>query len=128
MASIFSTIIAIFVMIPFLGYFISFILAKEIMKSHRKAVHVAIDITTFLLIVSVHFIVIAIWQTSYLWIIFLVICVVGVLFAIMYWKTKGEIDYPKVLRGFWRVNFLLFFTAYITLMVTGLILRILELY
>lgn len=128
MASIFSTIIAIFVMIPFLGYFISFILAKEIMKSHRKAVHVAIDITTFLLIVSVHFIVIAIWQTSYLWIIFLVICAVGVLFVIMYWKAKGEIDYPKVLRGFWRVNFLLFFTAYITLMITGLILRILELY
>ncbi|MGG4169681.1 DUF3397 domain-containing protein [Rossellomorea vietnamensis] len=128
MASIFSTIIAIFVMIPFLGYFISFILAKEILKSHRRAVHIAIDITTFLLIVSVHFIVLAIWKTSYLWLIFIVVCSIGGLFAIMYWKAKGEIDYPKVLRGFWRVNFLLFFTAYITLMITGLILRILELY
>jgi predicted lysophospholipase L1 biosynthesis ABC-type transport system permease subunit len=128
MASIFSTIIAIFVLIPFLGYFISFILAKEIMKNHRKAVHLAIDVTTFLLIVSVHFIVIAIWQTSYLWLIFLIICSIGVLFAIMYWNAKGEIHYPKVLRGFWRLNFLLFFTAYITLMITGLILRILDLY
>ncbi|MGM0851651.1 MAG: DUF3397 domain-containing protein [Bacillota bacterium] len=128
MASIFSTIIAIFVLIPFLGYFISFILAKEIMKNHRKAVHLAIDVTTFLLIVSVHFIVIAIWQTSYLWLIFLIICFIGVLFAILYWKAKGEIHYPKVLRGFWRLNFLLFFTAYITLMITGLILRILDLY
>ncbi|TMU87882.1 DUF3397 domain-containing protein [Bacillus sp. BHET2] len=128
MASVFSTIIAIFVMIPFLGYFISFILAKEILKNHRKAVHVAIDITTFLLIISVHFIVIAIWQTSYLWLIFLAICSIGVLFVITYWKVKGEIHYPKLLRGFWRMNFLLFFTAYITLMITGLILRILDLY
>ncbi|MCA1062271.1 DUF3397 domain-containing protein [Rossellomorea sp. AcN35-11] len=128
MASIFSTIIAIFVLIPFLGYFICFIVAKEIMKNHRKAVHFALDITTFLLIVSVHFIVIAIWQTSYLWLIFLIICSIGILFATMYWKIKGEVHYPKVFRGFWRVNFLLFFAAYITLMITGLILRILDLY
>ena len=128
MASVFSTIIAIFVMIPFLGYFISFILAKEILKNHRKAVHVAIDITTFLLIVSVHFIVIAIWETSYLWLIFLIICLIGLVFVIIYWKAKGEIHYPKVIRGFWRINFILFFMAYISLMVTGLILRLLELY
>ncbi|BCB03253.1 DUF3397 domain-containing protein [Bacillus sp. KH172YL63] len=128
MASVFSTVVAIFVMVPFLGYFLSFIVAKEFLKNHRKAVHFAIDITTFLLIISVHFIVIAIWQTSYLWVIVLVICTIGVLFATMYWKVKGEIDYPKVLRGFWRMNFLFFFTAYITLMITGLILRVLDLY
>jgi hypothetical protein len=126
-ASIFSTIIAIFVIIPFLGYFISFIIAKEMMKSHRKAVHLAIDVTTLLLMVSVHFIVLAIWDTSYLWLIFLSVCSVGLIFAIWYWKAKGEIHYPKVLRGMWRINFLLFFTAYIALMVTGLILRIIEL-
>jgi predicted lysophospholipase L1 biosynthesis ABC-type transport system permease subunit len=127
MASIFSTVIAIFVIIPFLGYFISFIIAKEVMKNHRKAVHVAIDVTTFLLMVSVHFIVLAIWNTSYLWLIFLSVCCVGFIFAVLYWRSKGEIHYPKVLRGVWRINFLLFFAAYITLMITGLILRIIEL-
>ncbi|MCA1053411.1 DUF3397 domain-containing protein [Rossellomorea aquimaris] len=127
MASIFSTVIAIFVIIPFLGYFISFVIAKEVMKNHRSAVHLAIDVTTFLLMVSVHFIVIAIWGTSYLWVILLCIACVGMIFAVIYWKAKGEIHFPKILRGVWRINFLLFVTAYITLMITGLILRILEL-
>ncbi len=128
MASIFSTIIALFVIIPFLGYFVCFILVKEIFKNHRKAIHVAIDFTTFLLIISVHFIIIAIWKTSYLWIIFLIICSIGIVFPSVYWKVKGEIDYLKVIKGFWRINFLLFFIAYVTLMITGLVLRILKLY
>ncbi len=126
MATFISTIVSMFVIIPFLGYFLTFITAKELLKNHRKAVHVATDITTFLLILSVHFIIISIWEKSFLWVILISIFMVGIIFTVVHWKAKGEIHFKKVFKGFWRVNFLLFSTAYISLLVVGLILRLVK--
>jgi hypothetical protein len=48
------------------------------------------------------------------------------LFVIMHWKFKAEIEYKKVFKGIWRVTFLLFFTLYVGLIVYGLLLSILK--
>jgi hypothetical protein len=124
--TILSTLIAVFVTIPFLGYLICFIIAKEIFKNHKKAVYLAIDVMTFLLITSVHFIMLAIWKESYFWVILLVMFSFGMIFVFIHWKTQGEIVYKKVLKGFWRLNFLVFLTAYFGLIVYGLIIRVIN--
>ncbi|MFT8323034.1 MAG: DUF3397 family protein [Bacillus sp. (in: firmicutes)] len=45
----------------------------------------------------------------------------GIILVILHWKIKEEINYKKVFRGFWRINFLLFFCMYLFLMTYGLI-------
>ncbi|WP_318504905.1 DUF3397 domain-containing protein [Bacillus sp. T3] len=124
MGALISNIIAAVITIPLLGYFLVFIISKLVLKNHRKAVRVAIDLSTLLLVISVHHLIIVIWNHSYLWVLLLLMISVAVVFVIIHWKTKQEILFLPVLKGVWRMNFLLFLTAYLFLIAFGLIQRL----
>lgn len=62
-----------------------------------------------------------IWEKSFLWLIILLMLVIGVAVAFLHWKVKQEIDYNRVFRGFWRFNFLMFFSAYVILIIIGIV-------
>ncbi|EIJ81604.1 hypothetical protein PB1_01635 [Bacillus methanolicus PB1] len=124
MSSVFSAVIATIVTIPLLGYLIVFIISKQLTRNHRRSVHLAIDVSTLLLIVSVHYITVVIWEKSFLGIIFITILMTGIIFVIIHWKTKEEIIFLQLFKGIWRFNFLLFFSAYIVLVLYGLIQRV----
>ncbi|GLB61217.1 DUF3397 domain-containing protein [Cytobacillus sp. NCCP-133] len=124
MNSVLSAFIATLVTIPLLGYLTVFIVSKQITKKHKRSVHIALDTSTFLFILSVHFLIIVIWDKSYLWVILLSLLLTAVMFVIFHWKAKKEIGMRVMFKGFWRFNFLLYFTAYIILIIIGLIQRI----
>lgn len=121
MSSIISFIIATFVTIPILGYLLVFIVSKQITKQHKKSVHLALDVTTLLCVISVHYLILTIWDQSFLWIIILSMLILAMIFILIHWKVKHEINISRVFRGYWRFNFLLFFTAYLVLTIIGLI-------
>jgi hypothetical protein len=122
--NILSSIISIFFMVPLLGFIIVFFLSKLITKSARKSVHMALDYSTILFIISVHFLIVTIWGKSLFWIIILIMALFAMLFAVVHWMLKGEIVFNRVFKGFWRFNFLFFFLAYMILTVLGLIQRV----
>lgn len=124
MPDFFSSIIATFVTIPLLGYIIVFVISKLVTKQHRMSVRVAMDVTTLLLVISVHYFIMAIWDLSLLWVILLIMIIIAIVFVITHWKLKHEIQFKKLFKGFWRFNFLLFSFVYIILLVYGLILRV----
>ncbi|MEW9108803.1 DUF3397 domain-containing protein [Cytobacillus gottheilii] len=124
MDAVLSGILATFVTLPIVGYIIVFIAAKQLTKRHKLAVKAAVDISTFFLIVSVHFLILAIWEQSFLWMIIVLLLLIAALFTVIHWRVKHEINFTLVFRGFWRFNFLLFLTAYIVLMAIGLIKRV----
>ncbi|GIN37633.1 MULTISPECIES: DUF3397 domain-containing protein [Heyndrickxia] len=126
MGAFLSSFISIFIMLPFLGYFLSFILVKQLTRNHRRAVSIAIDITTLILIISVHFLIKGIWGQSLLWLIMLIILMIGLVFVVFYRSVRDEIEYSRVFKGFWRLNFLFFTTIYIILFVYGMTSRILD--
>ncbi|MBL5767853.1 DUF3397 domain-containing protein [Heyndrickxia sporothermodurans] len=126
MSTFISWMIAILIIIPFIGYFLSFVLVKQTTKNHRKAVTISIDITTLILIISVHFFIKTIWGQSFLWLIVLVMLLLALLFAIVYRYFRDEIDYVRIFRGYWRLNFLLFFCIYIILLLYGLTSSVME--
>ncbi|MDH5161089.1 DUF3397 domain-containing protein [Heyndrickxia oleronia] len=126
MGAFLSSFISIFIMLPFLGYFLSFILVKQLTRNHRRAVSIAIDITTLILIISVHFLIKGIWGQSLLWLIILIILMIGLVFVVFYRSVRDEIEYSRVFKGFWRLNFLFFTTIYIILFVYGMTSRILD--
>lgn len=121
MSSIFSSIIATFVTIPLLGYLLVFIISKQVTRQHRRSVHIALDVSTLLFVISVHYLILAIWEQSYLWVIILAMLFIAIIFVFIHWRVKQEINLPLVFRGYWRFNFLLFFTVYVVLIVIGLV-------
>ncbi|MEK4278535.1 MULTISPECIES: DUF3397 domain-containing protein [unclassified Cytobacillus] len=120
----FSSLIATLVTIPLLGYLAVFIISKQITKKHKRSVHIALDVSTFLFILSVHYLIIVIWDKSYLWMIFLCLLITAVVFIIIHWRIKQEINMRILFKGFWRFNFLLYFTAYIILILVGVVQRV----
>jgi hypothetical protein len=70
---------------------------------------------------AVHFLVVTIWGKSLFWLILLVLIMIAMVFVLIHWKIRGEIILPKVFKGFWRFNFLIFFVAYISLTLFGIL-------
>ncbi|AZU61420.1 DUF3397 domain-containing protein [Neobacillus mesonae] len=123
MTSILSNVITLLFSMPMIGFLFIFFIYKLVSKNTRKSVHKALDYTTILFIISVHFLIKTIWGHSLLGMILLFIIMIAMVFVIVHWKVKGEIDFKKVMKGFWRFNFIFFFLAYISLTVFGLIYR-----
>ncbi|MGA9225228.1 MAG: DUF3397 domain-containing protein [Mesobacillus sp.] len=124
MPGIFSAVVATLITVPMVGYLAVFIISKQITGKHRRSVNLAIDFSTLLLVLSVHFLIITIWGKSFLWLILLVLFGLAAIFVLIHWKYKEEIVMPKVFKGFWRFNFLLFFSAYVILVLFGLFQRL----
>lgn len=124
MTIIFSSVAATFITVPLIAYIILFITIKQITKNHRRAVHLAMDICTILFILSVHYLIVAIWGQSVFWLLLIIMIGLAFLVVIVHYKVKEEIDIHKVLKGFWRINFVFFFCAYFILVLFGLVYRI----
>ncbi|MBW8348641.1 DUF3397 domain-containing protein [Bacillus sp. IITD106] len=126
MLALLSSLAAIFVILPVLLFVLVFFIVKLLTNSQKKAKGAAINITTFVLIFSVHYLILVIWSKSLLWLIILFVLLTAILFTYVYWKVKEEIDYGKVFQGFWRLNFLLFSAIYIGLLIYGAASRAIE--
>lgn len=119
-----SGFLATLVTLPILSYIIFFILAKKWTKHHRRSVHIAMDLSTIFFIVSVHYLIIIIWNLHLFWMILLFILVIACSVVIAHYKVNQELVFEKLLKGFWRLNFLCFFCAYLLLFLYGVISRI----
>ncbi|MBS4207724.1 DUF3397 domain-containing protein [Bacillus sp. FJAT-50079] len=126
MGAVLNYFIAMMIIMPLFLYVIIFIIMKRWLRNGRKARNIAINITTPFLIMSVHFLMTAIWSRSLLWLIFLVMLITAVVFTIVYWRYREEIIYSKIVIGYWRLSFLLFSFAYIILMMYGIAYRAVE--
>jgi hypothetical protein len=123
MAAFFSSAAALFVTFPVFFYILLFVFVKQLTKNHRLAVNSALNATTFVLIISVHLLIVTIWERSFLGVMIVGMLVLAVVFTIFYWKAKEEIHYKKVLIGFWRLNFLMFSLLYVGLVIIGILVR-----
>ena len=124
MLTTFSTIIALVVTFPLLGSLILFLISKRLTKNVRRAVSTALDGSVLILLFSVHFLILVIWQKSLFWIIILIMMVIALIFVLFHWKTKHEINFRPIFKGIWRTFFLLFAIAYVGLTLFGLWQRI----
>lgn len=124
MISIFSSLFAAFVTLPFLLYVLIFVSVKKVTKKHKKAVHVAIDSSTWLFVLSVHFLIVTIWQVSLFWLILVALLILAILATVLQWNMHGEVELKRVFKAFWRFTFLLFGTLYVTLLFLGIIFSV----
>ena len=123
MSIIFSFVLTVFFAIPILGTIVFFTVIKLFLKTTKKALHMALDYTTILYIISVHFLIMTLWEKSLFWLIILVMLVIAMVFVFVHWKIKEEIIVKRVWKGFWRFNFILFSFTYFVLTFYGLVSR-----
>jgi hypothetical protein len=121
---ILSVAAATLVTLPLVGYLLMFIFSKQLTKNHKRSVQRAIDFSTFLFIISNHFLIMVIWGKSFLWLILLILIALAIIFVLYHWKVRQEIEYTRVFKGYWRMNFLLFFLSYVALIIYGIVQRV----
>lgn len=126
MSNFITVFFATIVTVPIIALFLFYVFARSITKNNKRSFHAAVDSSTLFFILAVHFLVVIIWERSYLWIILMVLVSIAMIMVIMHYKIKQEIHFKKVFKGFWRFNFLLFFVAYFCLALFGVMKRIYE--
>lgn len=124
MGSVLAGITATFVTIPVLSFLISYMILRKVTKNKRKSFHISTDIMTLFLILSVNYLSLVIWGESFLWLIALLLLVIAMITVFLQWKVQQDVQLKKVLKGFWRISFLLFFIGHIGLTIYGLVFRI----
>lgn len=124
MTGFLSVAAATLVTLPLVGYLLMFIFSKQFTKNHKRSVQRAIDFSTLLLIISNHFLIVVIWGKSFLWLILLILITLAIIFVLYHWKVRQEIEYTRVFKGYWRMNFLLFFFSYVVLIIYGIVQRV----
>lgn len=122
LAGTFATIVTL----PVFALIVIYFIARAVTRNNKKSFHLAIDASTLFFILAVHFILIIIWETSFLSLILTVLLVIATIMILTHYKLKEEIHFKRVFKGFWRLNFLLFFFAYFCLVTFGIIKRVFD--
>ena len=128
MGTVISWVVATIITLPIIGYLIVFICTKQLTKNHRKAVNFALNCSTLLFIISVHFIIQTIWDISLFWGICLLMIVLAMVVVIIHHKHKEEIHIPRVLKGIWRLNGLIFILIYCVLVIAGITINVIRVF
>jgi hypothetical protein len=124
MTTFISGVLATIVTIPFIGFALIFFISSKILLDNKRAIKIAADGSTILFMISVHFIVFEIWQQSFLWLILILILTTAIVMALLQRSLYEDIEIVKLLKGTWRVNFLLFVLCYIVLFTYGLTAKV----
>lgn len=115
---------ATLITVPLVAFYLIYIITVKTTKSKIISIKLTVDLSTILFILAVYFIAHEIWNISLFWFLLLTVISVAIIFTIIHWKFSNDIYLPKLLKGIWRLNFILFFLAYIILSIYGLLLRI----
>ncbi len=118
--------LATIVTVPIFAMFAIYFITRFVTGSNKKSFHVAVDASTVFFIIAVHFLIIIIWEKSLLGVILTMLLAIATVMVLAQYKIREEIRFGKVFKGFWRLNFLLFFLAYFLLAAFGVIKRIYE--
>ncbi|KGL41131.1 Protein of uncharacterised function (DUF3397) [Listeria newyorkensis] len=116
---------ALVIVAPVLIFTVTFMVTQYMTKRTPKAVKRSADVTTFFLILADHFFMIVLFDQSFLLYILLLLFLIGILFVALYAKSQGDINFRKVIRGYWRICFFAFAILYLLLFVTGIVKSIL---
>ncbi|MCA1029966.1 DUF3397 domain-containing protein [Bacillus timonensis] len=124
MSGIFAGIMATIITLPVIGFLLFYIIFKWVMKNDRKSFLYSVDLSTLLLVLSVHFLIVSLTGKQYLWLIIMALISIFLGFLFLHLKYQKEIVLKKVFKGFWRFTFLLFLFTYLILFIVGLTNRI----
>ena len=121
MTQVFEYLQMILLFCPFLVLFISYFLLKRLKMKQVYAVGFSADLTTLLLFCSVPFIIQVTWDYSVNIIVVILAIVLALILTFIEWRTKKEIEVPKLFRKIWRVYFVSLIAIYVVVVIAALV-------
>ncbi|AIF45469.1 DUF3397 family protein [Virgibacillus sp. SK37] len=117
-------LISIFVAVPLLATWFTYLVARKAGKSEIKAVRITVYVTTILYIIAVAMLLKIIFGQTHSGYILVLILSVLCIIIFYQWRYNTEIVISKAIILTWRITFLLFLFAYLLLSLVGVIQRI----
>lgn len=119
-------IISIALTVPIISLMILYIIIRIFVDSKEKSILLAVDLSTIIFIISVHFHLMTIFEQSFLpFILLLLLCLLVTVFSLEHRKSNVT-SVKKITRTTWRISFLLFVTGYFILTVYGMTAEIVK--
>ncbi len=107
---------------PFVFFFGMWFVFYLVKKNKKKSTELAMDVTTFVLIISVSFMSYAIFNSSLgFWIIILLILLSAGFIGNVQNRIRGKIDLLKIYKVVWRISFVVLIGLYVIFLITGII-------
>lgn len=119
-------IISIALTVPIISLMILYIIIRIFVDSKEKSILLAVDLSTIIFIISVHFHLMTIFEQSFLpFILLFLLCLLLIVFSLEHRKSNVT-SVKKITRTTWRISFLLFVTGYFILTVYGMTAEIVK--
>ncbi|AVF21658.1 DUF3397 domain-containing protein [Paenibacillus larvae] len=113
-----TSLYAVMAVLPFLSFFVFWLILYGVSKKKKTATKLSADITTFLLIGSVYSLWNRLFNSSFgLWLALLFVLVSFGLIGGYQNRQHGKADFSKVARISWRISFLCFTVLYAALLI-----------
>lgn len=126
MSSVLGAVIATFITVPYLVYFLVHMSIYKLTRKKRKAHKISTDLTTFFLFLAIERMTVEIWGKSYYWVLILFFIAGCLMFTLFIWKNDLDLSLGKIIKLNWRLQFLLLTIGYFSLIAYGIINRIFE--
>ncbi|EAH4447861.1 DUF3397 family protein [Listeria innocua] len=119
---------AIIIILPVVVFVLTLFVARFKFRKPQRRIMLAADLSTIFLIIAVHFFMIVIFNRSFLLYILLFLFILGIVIVVLAAKKEGEIQFRKILRGYWRLCFFIFALLYVVLYLYGIIYSLILLF
>lgn len=111
---------ATIIIFPIILFIIMLLVCRKLKFKKRKAIGLAADVTTLILLFSVPLAIHSLWGVS-IWIPMLVaLLIMAIIFTYTDWRIKKEIEIKPLLKKIWRMYFLILSFAYFTTWIIGM--------
>lgn len=94
--------------------------------SPKKALHKAVNWSTFFYIIAVILLIKIVFDISGTGFILILVLAILTIVIFFQWKRHTDIQFIKAAKLLWKICFLLFLTLYVCLMGIGIILQIIK--
>ncbi|MET3682040.1 asparagine N-glycosylation enzyme membrane subunit Stt3 [Alkalibacillus flavidus] len=118
-----ATIVAILATVPFVTFFMLFIIEKKRTKTATVSTKRAADVTTALLLIAVYALIEYIFDVSLFWETVIIYMVLLAIVLTVQWRKEEEITFLRAVRFVWRLSFVMLSVAYLLLVIIAIMLQ-----
>jgi len=116
----FQYLVATIIVCPIIVFITMLLICRKLRVKKYKAIGLAADITTFLLLFSIPIALQAVWNIGILMPMLIVVLVIAIVFTYVDWRTKKELEVKPLMKKIWRFYFLLFSITYFIIWIVGI--------
>ncbi|GAK04061.1 hypothetical protein JCM19037_2433 [Geomicrobium sp. JCM 19037] len=113
--------ITVLLTFPLLIFLILSVLFKRWPQTEKQAIRLAADITTPLFLGAVSFLWFEVWSAGSYWVFVTILLLVGAMFTYYYAKVYEELQPKKLVKGLWRLLFILVMPIYLVVFTYGFV-------